>query len=208
MSDQTAAVARDADRLLPHEVSGSHSTGWWGMVFFIGTEATFFSLLLASYFFLRFKAGTVWPPSGIAKPTLALPLIMSAVLITSSIPMHIADRAIKKGNTKVMRLGLLVTFLLGSAFLVLQLGVEYVKVYKEFTPQTNVYGSLFFTITGFHGAHVVGGLLMNLWAQLRAGRGHFTKSDHVPIQTIAMYWHFVDIVWVFVFLTLYLSPSI
>lgn len=192
---------------LPHHAEGSRSFGWWGMVWLIATEATLFASLLASYFYLRFRSGPVWPPGDIALPALELPLIMSAVLLSSSIPVHIAERGIEKGDQGRLRWGLALGFLLGAAFLVMTLGVEWPEKLREFTPSTNVYGSLFFTITGFHASHVLVGLCISLWTQVRAWQGAFDEQRHVTVQNFTMYWHFVDVVWIFVFSTLYLSPN-
>jgi heme/copper-type cytochrome/quinol oxidase subunit 3 len=91
----------------------------------------------------------------------------------------------------------------------MQVAMEYPDILRhEFTPRTNAYGSLFFTITGLHGAHVAVGLLMNAWTQLRAWQGAFDEHRHVTVQNFVMYWHFVDVVWVFVLSTLYLSPHL
>src|SRR5437879_6596410 len=115
------------------------------MVFLIGTEATLFALLIASYFYLRFRAGPVWPPPPIPKPKLGLVSIMTPILLLSSIPVHLAERGIQKGKQLRLRLGLLLGSLMGLTFLAMQIGLEYPDVLKEFTPRTNVYGSLFFT---------------------------------------------------------------
>jgi heme/copper-type cytochrome/quinol oxidase subunit 3 len=195
-----------AEEVLSHHASGARSYAWWGMVCLIATEATLFGLLLASYFYLRFRSGATWPPDGIEKPTLELPLIMSLILWSSSIPVHMADRAIRRGKQLVLRLGLAFGFLLGVAFLAMQLFLEYPETLAEFTPTTNAYGSLFYTITGFHGAHVVAGLMMSAWTQIRAWTGAFDEHRHVTVQIFVMYWHFVDVVWVFVLATIYLSP--
>ncbi len=133
---------------------------------------------------------------------------MSAILWSSSLPVHIADRAIRRGNQRLLRMGLLAGFLLGATFLGMQVLVEYPKVLAEFHPSTNAYGSLFFTITGFHGFHVVVGLLISLWTQMRARQGAFDEYRHVTVQNFAMYWHFVDVVWVLVLLTVYISPHL
>ena len=98
---------------LPEHASGPRSYGWWGMVWLIATEATLFAMLLASYFYLRFQASPVWPPDDIEKPTLALPLIMSAILWSSSIPVHIADAGIRKDNQTRLKVGLALGFVLG-----------------------------------------------------------------------------------------------
>jgi heme/copper-type cytochrome/quinol oxidase subunit 3 len=177
------------------------------MVILIFTEATLFAILLTSYLFLRFQAGPVWPPNGIKKPELALVAVMTPILLLSSGPMHWADISIRRGRVRRLKLGLLITFLMGATFLGLQ-SFEYREALKEFTPRTNVYGSLFFTITGFHGAHVAVGLLMNLWLQFSAWRGRFTAASHLPVEVVSLYWHFVDAVWVFVLAVLYLSPHV
>jgi cytochrome c oxidase subunit III len=190
----------------PHGVTGGRSTGWWGMVMVILTEATFFSILLTSYWYIRFTHGTVWPPDGIKKPELMLVAgIMSPILLLSSGPMHWAEAGIRKGSLRQLRLGLLLTFLMGATFLSLQV-VEYVTKIHEFTPTTDSYGTFFYSITTFHGFHVAVGLLMNLWLQYYAWRGAFTKERYVPVECVVMYWHFVDAVWVFILTSLYLAP--
>lgn len=192
---------------LPHHASGSRAFGWWGMVMLIATESMLFAALIASYFFLRFKWGAQWPPDGIPTPTLELPLVMSAILWSSSIPVHVADRAIRRGNQRRLKGGLALGFVLGAAFLGLQ-GFEYAEQLKEFTPTTHVYGSLFFTVTGFHGLHVFAGLMFSLWTQVRAWRGAFDADRHLTVQNFTMYWHFVDAVWVLILFTIYLSPNV
>jgi heme/copper-type cytochrome/quinol oxidase subunit 3 len=192
---------------LEHHVSGTRAFGWWGMVGLIATESMLFGSLVASYFYLRFTESPVWPPDGIAKPTLELPLIMTAILWSSSIPVHLADAAIRKGKQTGLRLWLAAGFMLGAIFLALQLGLEYPEKLAEFTPRTNAYGSLFFALTGLHGSHVLVGLMFSLWVQVRAWRGAFDAERHVTVQNFTMYWHFVDAVWAVVLFTLYLTPN-
>jgi heme/copper-type cytochrome/quinol oxidase subunit 3 len=196
------------DEVLPAHGNGAVSFAWWGMVWLILTEATLFATIIVSYWYLRFRSGPTWPPDGIAKPELALPLAMSALLWSSSVPVHVADRAIRRGRERTLRFGLLTGWILGATFLTLQVAVEYPRVLEEFTPRTNAYGSLFFTLTGLHGVHVVVGLAISAWVQVRAWRGTFDERRHVSVQNFAMYWHFVDTVWLFVLLTIYLSPHL
>jgi heme/copper-type cytochrome/quinol oxidase subunit 3 len=203
-----SAVATTEPAGLPKSSDGldrGRAPGWWGMVLLIVTEGLFFSVLLTSYFFLRFQWGPDWPPGEIGDPDLFLVLIMTPILLLSSGPIHWGERGIRKGRVGRLRLGLLLTTLMGATFLVMQ-GFEYSQTLQEFTPQTNVYGTLFFTITGFHGIHVLVGLLLLLWLQFYALRGRFTAERHLPVQLITMYWHFVDAVWVFILVSLYLSP--
>lgn len=192
---------------LAQTASGPRSYAWWGIVWLILTEAALFAMLIFSYFYLRFRQ-PAWPPAGIDPPPLMLPLIMTVILWSSSLPVHLADRGIRRGSQTWLRWGLLAGFALGATFLALQVFVEYPATLSEFTPHTNVYGSLFFVITGFHGFHVAVGLLFSLWAQARAWAGALTRDRHVTVQTFALYWHFVDIVWLFVLLTVYLSPHL
>jgi heme/copper-type cytochrome/quinol oxidase subunit 3 len=204
---EVTTIAPPSPTALPEHSSGPRAFGWWGMVWLISTEAMLFATLIASYFYLRFKSGPVWPPDGIALPSLELPLIMSVILWSSSIPVHMAERSIKRGSQRGLRRGLAVGFVLGTAFICLQ-GVEYAEKLKEFTATTNAYGSLFFIITGFHGLHVIVGLLFSVWTQVRARRGAFDEHRHLTVQNFTMYWHFVDAVWVFVLATIYISPNV
>jgi cytochrome c oxidase subunit III len=207
-SARPATAVSPEEQSLPRHHSGSVSPGWWGMVMLITTESMLFGSLIASYFYIRFRSAPVWPPDGIPAPSLKLPLIMSLILWTSSWPVHMADRAARNGRQGALRLWLAAGFVLGAVFLGLQLGVEYPEKLAEFGPTTNAYGSLFFTLTGFHGGHVLIGLLISLWTQVRAWQGAFDKDRHVTVQNFTMYWHFVDIVWVLVLATIYLSPSL
>ena len=97
---------------LPHETHGPRSFAWWGMAWLIATEATLFAALIASYFYLRFRHGPEWPPGGIESPELTLPLVMSAILLSSSIPVHAAESAIKKGRQVALRVLLFAGFVL------------------------------------------------------------------------------------------------
>ena len=191
--------------VLPEHGVGPRSFGWWGMVWLIATEATLFALLLASYFYLRFRSPH-WPPEPIEAPKLMLPLIMTAILWSSSIPVHIAEKGIEKGNQFRLRWGLALGWLLGAAFFVITVAVEWPETLHEFTPRENAYGSMFFTVTGFHLSHVLVGLSVSAFTQVRAWQGAFDEKKHVSVQNFAMYWHFVDIVWLFVLLSIYISP--
>jgi heme/copper-type cytochrome/quinol oxidase subunit 3 len=191
--------------VLPATATGPVSFAWWGMVWLILTEAALFSTLILSYWYLRFRSGPTWPPDGIEKPSLTLPLIMSAILWSSSLPVHLADRGIRRGSQRTLRWGLAAGWVLGATFITLQLALEWPEKLREFTPTKDAYGSLFFTLTGLHGLHVIVGLIISLWVQVRAWRGAFDSVRHVSVQNFTMYWHFVDTVWLFILLTIYLS---
>ncbi|MER7442528.1 cytochrome c oxidase subunit 3 [Micromonospora avicenniae] len=207
MSSRNLAAATSTEALTT-ELPVGRSTGWWGMAMFVTTEATLFACLLGSYFYLRFQHGGEWPPGGIAQPKLLRPLVMTAVLLPSSLPMIWADRGIRRGSRRRLRYGLAATILLGTTFLVLQ-ATEYAELFHEFTLTTNAYGSLFFVITGFHGLHVLIGLTMLSWLLAAALRGgSFGAHRHDRVRNVAIYWHFVDAVWAAILFTIYLSPRL
>lgn len=183
------------------------TTGWWGMVMFITTEAALFAALLGSLFYLRFQTGMPWPPDGMEPPELTKALIMTGVLVPSSLPLLWAERGIRKGQRWRLRLGLTATLVMGLTFLALQ-GLEYHSDLEKFTFTTNVFGSLFYTITTFHGTHVTIGLLMVGWLLAASLRGSFGWRHHERVVLAALYWHFVDIVWVAILFSLYLSAHV
>jgi cytochrome c oxidase subunit I+III len=176
----------------------------WAMRLVVLTEACFFAYLLFSYWYLG-SIAPAWPPAGIAKQSLGIALPNTLILIASSVTFWWGEMGIKRGSLTRLRLGLALTFVLGAVFLGLQL-VEY--SHQTVTPATNAYGSLFFTITGFHGAHVAVGLFMNLVLQVWAWRGAFSQDEHGFVSNAGLYWHFVDAVWLFVFGSLYFIPRV
>ncbi|MEV0157309.1 heme-copper oxidase subunit III [Micromonospora sp. NPDC050686] len=201
-------AAATGTEALTTELPVGRSAGWWGMVMFVATEATLFACLLGSYFYLRFQYGGPWPPDDISKPKLLVPLVMTAVLLPSSLPVVWAEHGIRKGQRWRLRCGLTATLVLGLAFMAL-LANEYAEKLREFTMTTNAYGSLFYLITGFHGLHVLVGLTMISWllaASLRGGS--FGAHRHERVRNAAIYWHFVDVVWAAILFTIYLSPRL
>ena len=185
----------------PGTVAGTrHDIGRWGLWGLIATEGALFAYLLASYFYLR-QGHVSWPPSG--DPELRIALPNTVILLASSGAAWWADRSAKRGSRAGLVLGLAGTMLLGTIFLVLQ-GVEYSRA--STTLQTDAYSSAFFTVTSFHGAHVLVGLLVLGHTLLRALAGHFRAERHEAVTNSTLYWHFVDVVWLFVFTSLYLTP--
>ncbi len=178
--------------------------GWWGMVIFLLNEGALFASLLASYFYLGL-ANAFWPPAGTPKPGLTLPLIMTAVLLSSSVVCILAERAHTRGNKPAYRAGTLATMLLGLVFLLIQ-AREYHNKLQHAGPTGHAYESIFFTITGLHGAHVAFGLLFLGWALLREWRGTAPPRRSLAIKNASAYWHFVDGVWLAILTSLYLSP--
>lgn len=187
---------------LPANLSDRRAPVWWGVVLMIVIEATVFASLIASYFYL--KAGSpVWPPDGIAPPELLLPSVNAGILLLSSLPVWWADSGIRKGDQRRLKIGLAAGFVLGVAFLALKY-IEYST--KDYTWSTNAYGSIVWTITGFHSAHVVVLLIKTLVVETLAFRGYFSERRNIGVQVNGLYWHFVVLAWVPLFTTLYLSP--
>jgi cytochrome c oxidase subunit 3 len=171
-----------------------------GMVLFIASEVMFFGGLFAAYFNIR-AAAPVWPPAGLEELEATLPAIFTGVLVLSSVTMQMGVFAIRRGDVKALARWLVVTLLLGAAFLC---GQIYDYAHLDFTIRDGVYGSTFFTMTGFHGAHVFGGAVYLFIVLIRTLTGQFTKAHHAAVEGASMYWHFVDIVWLALFSTLYL----
>jgi cytochrome c oxidase subunit III len=201
------AYARRVTEPTAEAAPRSASNGWWGMVLFVATEATLFAVLLASYFYVRFKTTGGWPPDGIADPKLLRAVVMTILLAASSLFVYAAESGIRRGSQRALVLGLAGGFLLGLAFLGLQVW-ETVVVAREFTPRTDTYGSLVFTITGAHSAHLVLGLLLLAWIQVRAWFRAYTARRHLGVQMASIYWHFVVAVQLAIFAALYLSPRL
>ena len=188
-------------RALPVGSKGRLSSGWWGMWCVIATEGALFAYLLFSYFYIAAQAHAPWPTDG--PPKLAVALPGTAILLAASLTVWWGERSIMRGNTGRLRVGLAATLVLGTVFVALQL---YEWRSKPFTLDKNAYSSLFFTITGFHMAHVVFGLLMLLVLLVWASLGYFDQRRHSALSIGAIYWHFVTAVWLAVFAALYLSP--
>jgi cytochrome c oxidase subunit 3 len=201
----SVSVARSGERDEAVAVAEPRPLGWYGMVFFIASEAVFFANLIAAYLYLRVRAGT-WPPPGEhIELNKVLVGINTVILLASSFPMHRAGRAAVRGDRRKLSFYLFLTVLLGATFLSIQL---YEYTHSTFGPQSGIFGSTFFTLTGFHGAHVTAGALFLLVCFFRSLRGDFTAKRHFAVQAAEMYWHFVDVVWVFLFTVLYLlTPS-
>jgi heme/copper-type cytochrome/quinol oxidase subunit 3 len=199
----SATIPISSDDRLP-EPTSVHDVSWWAMCLVCATEASFFVYCIASYFYLG-AANPVWPPVGIAKPSLQKPIAMTIILVCSSATLYWGERGIKQGNQHRFKLGLAASIVLGIVFLGFQWS-EYHEKLQHFLPETNAYASIFYTTTGFHGAHVAFGVLMLLFIGVRALLGHFDAEHHVAVTTASLYWHFVDVVWLVIFTSFYLSP--
>src|SRR5437763_10403192 len=159
-----------------------------------------FGAFFTAYFFLRVVKGDPWPAPGTDIPVLVA-AVNTTVLVSSSFTMHWATMAAKAGNRAAMRAGLFATFFLGLTFLSVQVN-EYVHL--GWSPQDHAQGTIFYGLTGLHGAHVTVGLILLLFANIRANRGHFTPDEHRGVEVPGIYWHFVDVMWIVVFTSLYI----
>jgi cytochrome c oxidase subunit 3/cytochrome c oxidase subunit I+III len=174
-----------------------------GMALFILAEAILFSLLFASYLYIRSEADS-WPPAGVEAPKLLVPIVNTVILLSSSAVLVWAEGRGTAGRTGLLRIGLAAVFLLGVIFLGLQMS-EYARETMHIGDST--YASLFFVITAFHAAHVFMGLLMNGYVQAALWRQRGAVGE-VAIHNAALYWHFVDVVWLVVLALVYISPHV
>ena len=172
-----------------------------GMLLFIASEIMLFGSFFTAYFFVRVvNDAPTWPPEGFHLPVFVA-AVNSAILLTSSFTMHWALQAIKRGNRAGLQAGLVLTFFLGLTFLLTQM-LEYARI--GFAPKDGAFGSVFYGLTGLHGAHVAVGLTLLAFATIRAFRGHFTPQEHWGVELPGIYWHFVDVMWIVVYTTVYI----
>jgi cytochrome c oxidase subunit 3 len=178
-------------------------TALMGMILFIASEVMFFGGFFGAYFDIR-AGQKVWPP---ATPhiehleTWPIATILTILLVTSSFTAHAGLLSIKRGDRRGLLRWLTVTLILGSLFLLLQL-YDYAEL--GFGLRDGIFATLFYTMTGFHFAHVLGGALFMYLLILQANRGVFTPEDHTAVTSGVIYWHFVDVVWIGLFSTYYL----
>ena len=170
-----------------------------GMLLFIISEVMVFGAFFTAYFFIRVAQGDPWPAHGTTLPV-AVAGVNTAILMSSSFTLHWAEAAIKKGNRFGLKAGILTTFLLGCAFLFIQIN-EYANI--GFAPQDHAQATIFYSLTGLHGAHVLIGLVLLSIVTIRAFRGHYSPEQHRGVEVPGIYWHFVDIMWIVVCTTVY-----
>ena len=199
MPDARMALRRE----LPVGSVGRLSSGWWAMWCVLATEGALFAYLLFSYFYIASQAHAPFTDGGPPKLHLAIP--GTILLLAASGTAWWGERGIMRGRPGQLRLGLAATLVLGAIFLALQ-AKEWHD--KPFGLAKDAYSSLFFTITGFHMAHVAVGLLMLAALLAWSLLGYFDQRRHSALSIGALYWHFVTAVWVAVFCALYLAPHV
>jgi cytochrome c oxidase subunit 3 len=215
-----------ASELAQHEVLPSHAPGGignpvLGMLLFITSEVMFFAGLFAAYFSIRAgylnAAGQhIWPPidPNTSPPTQfelhALPIVLPAtiILIASSFTCQMGVWAIRRDDRTGFLRNFGITLVMGIVFLLLQ-AYDYTTLFGEgITLGSTTFGTTYFTLTGFHGAHVFGGALMLGVVVYRGMAGQFSARHHDMVEATSLYWHFVDVVWIILFSVLYLLPGV
>ena len=172
-----------------------------GMFLFIASEIMLFGSFFTVYFFDRVVTSSGhWPPPPFERPVFVAG-VNTCILVTSSFTMHWALTSIKRGNRAGLKAGLTLTFLMGFTFLATQI-TEYARI--GFSPRDNSFTTIFFCLTGLHGAHVFVGLSILLFMTIRAFRGHFSPEHHHGVEIGGIYWHFVDVMWIVVYTTVYI----
>jgi cytochrome c oxidase subunit III len=177
--------------------------GQAAMLCFIGTEAMLFVMLFFAYYYLGHDA----PDWAAEPPKMTMAFVMLAVLMSSSLVLHWGERQIDKARTGAAKAAAAGTAILGMMFLAMQV-VEYRERLLEIRPDTDAYGSMFYLITSVHAAHVVLGVLMLVYVLMLPEIGRNRKPPHQPLRTAALYWHFVDVVWVVIVALIYVAPNL
>ena len=187
--------------------------GMMGMYIFLASEVMFFGSLFAMYFYL-FGSHITWPPPPPSTTNefyvnwFPIPLINTIVLFSSAFTCHFAADGMSHDRRRQFYILWTITILLGLAFEFGQL-YEFISAFgRGLTLQVNSFASAFFIMTGFHGAHVLGGLILLILILFRATRGQFSAQHHVGVAAVTLYWHFVDVVWFFLFTILYLGVTL
>jgi cytochrome c oxidase subunit III len=170
-----------------------------GMLLFIISEVMVFGAFFTAYFFIRIASGEPWPAPGTHLPE-TVAGFNTAILVSSSFTLHWAETSLKRGNRFGLKAGILITFLLGCTFLFIQIN-EYANI--GFAPQDSAQQTIFYSLTGLHGAHVFIGLVLLLIVTIRSFRGHYSPEEHRGVEVPGIYWHFVDAMWIVVYLTVY-----
>ncbi len=183
----------------------SMPSGWIGAILLIASEACLFGCLIASYFYLRFDA-TQWPPDGIAKPEVVLPLVFTGMLVATCVPVYLGVRAARAGEVKRAWWLILLATVVQATYLGLQIWL-FTDDLGKFTPQMDAYGSIYYALLGVHHAHVAVGLALDLWVLGKLFGGRITNYRLNGVRILGAYWYFVSTMAIFVVFT-QLFPSL
>lgn len=197
-------IVRESTFQGKHSISVSNGMRW-GIILFITSEVFFFVSFFWAFFHRSLapsvEIGIIWPPKGIQPfNPFQIPLLNTVILISSGITITWAHHALLKNNFNQTNQGLALTIILGLYFTALQ-GIEYWEA--PFSIADAIYGSSFFIATGFHGIHVIIGTTFILIILIRQINNHFSKYHHFGFEAAAWYWHFVDVVWLFLYISIY-----
>jgi cytochrome c oxidase subunit III len=199
----TTRTVLDLSQLSPY-ANWTRATLWWGFIGLVVIEAAVFASFIATYLYL--KAGSVsWPPAPHSPPELLLPTLNTAILIASSFVVHWGDKGIRVGDDRKLKIAMLGAVVMGTAFLVLKY-VEYHD--SEYWWDSHAYGSIIWTMIGFHSAHVAAVVLKAVVVDVLAFRGYFNKHRRLGAEVNGVYWHFVVVIWIPLYLTIYIVPRL
>jgi cytochrome c oxidase subunit III len=196
---EAASITHDHHGPPPAHQSSRVHAPTLGMLLFIMSEVMIFGAFFTAYFFIRVVTKDPWPAHGTVFPE-GPTGVNTGILLASSLTLHWALVSVKKGNRFGLKAGMVATFLLGLTFLTLQVN-EYIHL--GFAPHDAAQATVFYSLTGLHGAHVVVGLGALIMVTVRAFRGHYTPEEHMGMEVPGIYWHFVDIMWVIVYTAVY-----
>ena len=207
----TASALSGGSTAHPENALESEGTSneWLGIILFIVSEAVMFGAFFAQYFYNRIISEH-WPnPAGLPEhfervSSVPLPVILTIILVVSGFTAHTAQTAIRKDDRDAFTGWLIVTIVLGLAFLGGQ-AYEYTDliVREHFSISSGIYGSVFFSLTGLHGLHVTVGVITLMGILVRGFMGHFSSRNHFGVEGTILYWHFVDVVWLALYAALY-----
>jgi cytochrome c oxidase subunit 3 len=191
------------DRFFGREAEEAESRLKTAMALFIASEAAIFASFFAAIFYARHHAA-VWPPAGMPHFELLVPAVNTGILLSSSVTLHFGHEALMRGRRDGLIAGMLMTIFLGAIFLCGQ-AYEYGFLNGgAFNIRSGIFGTTFFMLTGFHGLHVLIGIIFLNVVYGAVLRGRITPEQHFPLRAASWYWHFVDAVWIFVFTIVYL----
>jgi heme/copper-type cytochrome/quinol oxidase subunit 3 len=197
----------DAEAVMQPPVNREAGAGVYnaklGMWVFLGSEIMFFTALIGSYIILRVAHPEAWKSPG---TVLNIPItaVNTFLLICSSVTMVKAFAAAQDGRQRELRLWLVATCAIGATFVGVQMFEYSVLIGHGFVPHEGLYGTTFYTMTGFHGFHVTVGVICLIFVTWKAFRGKYTPTDHRGVEVVGLYWHFVDLVWIILFTIVYL----
>jgi cytochrome c oxidase subunit I+III len=199
-AERFAEKEKAEEETYPFETVHKEKLGLW---VFLTSEILIFGSLILAYVYVRVNSSS-WPVATQTHNTI-IGMVNTIILLTSSLSIVLALNSIRSGNVKGLKVGLVGTFVLGFSFLAIKFGFEWPELIRNgFTINSGLPASSYYVLTGLHGLHVAVGLIAVGYLMFRTSRGGFTSTKHVAVENIGLYWHFVDIVWMFLFPLFYL----